>query len=288
VIRPVRSHERTRLNATFTKTREFAHDCYVAAKGKWQRIVGCCAVEQTDSAEGREASFFWGTLKGYQGSVLERSLIELAIRKAREGNAIHLRTAEVADAGGPEDRLLEEFGFEVVTIADAFEAKLAHTLHRISDVEKRLRAGGKVPEGAEVVPISDCTWPEAAGLAMRHGLLSHHRAKGGVRESGFSPELSAVLLVDGVVQGALLVRWSGRVVDLPVRVVAERFRGGYGWANLLLLHAPIHWAAGLGCEILRFRGSLEDHRETCNFARRCGAEWRGRQHTRALNLQRDA
>jgi hypothetical protein len=104
------------------------------------------------------------------------------------------------------------------------------------------------------------------------------------RRCGFSNDVSAVLLVRGVVKGALLARSCGQVAEIAAMVVDEELRTGAHWANALLSCCAGGWMASAGIEILRFRCHPMMSREIRNFARRCGGRVVARQHARVFRL----
>lgn len=284
-IRPASQDELRRLACFFHITLLRDANYQVTVKGSLNRIVGfICVVPPADP--GTTAIFQWRVVSRYSGSELEREMVGNAIDQSLEYGAAVLESSDMLKAGSTADRLLDSLGFEVVLTDDVYEIELASGKTRVNHSQERLADRRPAPADACVLSLDDHTWPAAAGLAIRHGLLAQRFANLGFSETPFAAG-SAVLLVRGMVMGVILGTVHGRIAEVAAMVVHEELRSGTHWANTFLTYVYGRWMTSLGVEMLRFRAHPTRSREIRNFARRCGGWIVARQHARALKLSGD-
>ena len=88
---------------------------------------------------------------------------------------------------------------------------------------------------------------------------------------GYKAEHSIALIQNSEVKGVLLSRRAGKISYTGLRVVAEELRGGFGWANLILMHTSIASGLQTGLEVIRFEFDPKQHHDTQQFADLSGA-----------------
>jgi hypothetical protein len=255
----------------------------VLVRGSRRRIVGfSCLV--CESAFPRLAHFRWRVLPRFVASGVERQLIAAVLADAAAKGAAVLCTLDMLIADSHADRLLAIFGFGITLRDHVYAVDLRSALTRSERACRRLTARGRLPSEATAEPLDDRNWPEVAALAVRNGLLAPERAMLDFDRAGFSPEISAVVVWRGQVQGALLASCRGRHAEIAVEVVEERLRTGTHWAHALLARSAGRWMESLGIEVLHYRTHPLFSCETRNFAARCGGRMMATQYGRALTL----
>lgn len=246
----------------------------------FERIIGAA---MWLAQEDRVARFQWRIVPRFRDGDHANQFLEQIIGHARGAGARSLQVAGVVNEGGSEERALRETGFVATSVEDVFEAENETVSRRFDALYKTVSA--RVPAGVRVVALTPEFAPAVCALAMREQLVSAQLFEAKVRapDGGYVPELSPMLLVDDVVRGALLVSRRDLTVEVEVRVVDASLRAS--WANLLLLRTQTQWTREVGATTFRFRAGIEAHRETMNFALRCGARKTARQLLFAHDLR---
>lgn len=168
------------------------------------------------------------------------------------------------------------------TDARNFEAQIVATVDR-------LRQRSRIPAGARIASLEAASLDEIVLLVDREFRAGPVRLAQMLRlamatdpaEAPLDRLLSRVLLVDGTLAGALLVRRSGAgAARIMCNVIAPRWRKG--WANALLLEAVCRATIAAGCTRIAFDCG-EDVRDTIGLAARSEAD-----HVRTDSLFRYA
>jgi GNAT superfamily N-acetyltransferase len=152
---------------------------------------------------------------------------------------------------------------EHVLPLESFEA-------RLGSLVDRMRARGRIPAGARIVPLYQASLPAVLQLHLDHlggdrGVL--YRKLRGQGAGAFLQRHSRVLLVDGQVRGCLLASRAEReTITVDANIVESSLRGG--WANAWLKLEAFRGAPA-GVKRLRFL-SFDHYADTRRFAQELG------------------
>lgn len=167
------------------------------------------------------------------GSELLEAAREIAAAE-QAGRLLSVCDTEVDPAG---EAFLLARGFAATGRCPSFEADVSSSLPVLYHARNWLLASGRVPPSITVTPLQPMHEKAVAQLYMEY--------IGGRPELAAAPlrldhdlkrwELSSVLLIDGKVQGAAVLRVVDGVAHVPGLMVAREFQGT--WVNALLLGA---------------------------------------------------
>ena len=230
----------------------------------------------------------WRVLPRWQADnqLLLAALLEGLTAAATAAGSGSLYTAAMIPETAADTTLLEAHGWTVASRNQFFEGPLEGVGTRLDAIYQRL-AGA--PEGDAAVGrvrpavLTTDVLPAVHALVTRRGLvppdelahrLSHLDAPGGYSRLGSSVLLTADPIP--ALAAVVLLRLDAFTAEFDARVADPRVCNAAGMsvplANLLLLRASLlRLRTAGGGERIRFRAHPQDHRETANFARRCGA-----------------
>jgi len=214
-----------------------------------------------------------------------RSLLRAILREvASVPGMLKLHAAGEVRAGSAADHFLHSQGFTVEHQMQHFELPVPDVLGAIEPFYERLMARGRIPQGGQIVPLSEAPREAVCRLVLDHfGFTSEYTARRlQGTEHGFSQTLSFVAMIGGQVAGAVLGTYQKRFFTVEATAVPHGFRGG--WANVALKHAMAKNLAARGVEALRFSAQTNTHRDTVKFALRSGAKLRYATLSYALDL----
>jgi GNAT superfamily N-acetyltransferase len=216
------------------------------------------------------------------GSLLLRQVIESA--RARHDERVW---GEVDLSADPDPQpFLAAHGFSRGPVTVRFEGGIAEIRGPLQTFLDRLNRAGKVPATATVV---DSSVVPAGRLVRWFEEVAAPSLDGRAALSRYivaAPEFQrAVLLVDGCIAGFLAgVPNDGRgLATLLAVVVSPAYRGGWGWANLLLLDDALARASAAGASRIRFETG-EKNWSVLATAARVSAESIGRSAVFTLSL----
>ena len=303
ILRPPTEEERARAQAFLPAPPGAKYLLAVArTEPSPERIVGAAAwwFPAAEASGTERAAFCRGqVLPRWEaaGEPLPGALLDALSAEAARAGASGLRTADLVPAASPTAALLAARGWEATERNEFFEGdlegvgkRLDAAYRRLTDTPEGRAAAGQVRAGT----LTPDLFPAIQTLLDSSGLVSPDALERGLRRldepDGYSRLASSVLLTTGptpALVAVLLVRLDAATAKFDVRMARPGgcVAAGIGvpLANLRLLHASLQRlrAAGAGGRI-RFRAHPRDHRETANFARRCGAQlvetaclWRG-------------
>jgi GNAT superfamily N-acetyltransferase len=198
------------------------------------------------------------------------ALLRHLARAAQSAGAKALYGAQRVEQGSDEMRGWEWLGFtpcesvqEHMLPIDQIEARLGSLVHQ-------LRAQGRIPPNARVIPLYQADTAAVLQLHLDHmggdrGELS--RKLRGQGPDAYLPRHSRVLLIDEQVKGCLLAHRAAKdTIVVDANIVAPTLRGG--WANALL-----KWEAFRGAPpgVTQFRFTSFDHyADTRSFTKKLG------------------
>jgi GNAT superfamily N-acetyltransferase len=204
------------------------------------------------------------------GSALLRALVE----NARQRGAREIFGRWNSELDPEAAAFAARHGFVEHSRLTAVEGPLDSVLAPVAATRDRMRAHGRIPQGARIVPLSAAPPDQVAALYAEH--IIHNPQLRTVLtarlESTRRLELSPVLMLGEQVAGILLWSKEGQVAQAYARVIAPPYRGG--WANGYLMAAALEAAAGAGARVARFE-IPGGNRDTLKLARRMRAEVRG-------------
>ena len=196
-----------------------------------------------------------------------RALVAAAAKLAN-GETDGLWSLRPASAGSEAAGFLEACGFKALRREYYFQTGVSQLLDKILPVAERQREAGRIPEGAEIVNLSETevSLEEIAWLIAREFNNNPVFHVDNLRRRIEDKEdESMVALFKGELAGVLLSRNDNNIAVVDVRVVAKRWRPG--WPNLLLLEKGLLVAKAQGRRGIKFH-SDETITDTVSLARR--------------------
>jgi GNAT superfamily N-acetyltransferase len=193
--------------------------------------------------------------------------LEIAAQ-ARGAKALY--AAARVEQGGMEMRGWQWLGFSPVESVQEHVLPIAEFEGKLGSLVDQMRARGRIPPGASVVPLYQADRGAVLKLHLDH--MGGDRAEldrklRGVGPNAFLPRHSRVLLIDGAAKGCLLAhRTSRETIVVDANIVEPELRGG--WANALL---KIEAFRGAPSVVQEFRFTSFDHyTDTRGFTKKLG------------------
>lgn len=186
------------------------------------------------------------------GSLLLRRVCE----RASERQDVRVRTsADLSTADPATEPFLAANGFERGPRFHRIEGDIAAGRVEIAGLRQRLQTAAKIPRDAQVIPAKEL--PADVVRSAYQALISPvlRLPPESARYSVVAPDFQGLVLrVSGQPVGFV----SGdpgatdRLARLDVLSVLPEFRGGWGWATILLLDTAVTWAAEAGASRVLF------------------------------------
>ena len=174
----------------------------------------------------------------------------------------------------PAAAALSGAGFMIGATHEVYEVDAKAVGARLNRAYKRLMVRNLIPPDVELTTLQPSVVPKARAFLLKN--LPSSASALALETSGYKAEHSLALLQNNVIKGVLLCRRVGPVSYVGLRVVAEELRGGFGWANFLLIHASMASGLQTGLERTRFEFNPVQHHDTKQFADLHGARLVGR------------
>jgi GNAT superfamily N-acetyltransferase len=199
-----------------------------------------------------------------------RALLQALRERGAAWDIDYLHSWQQFDTAQP-NPFLSAAGAVVLRSIHHFDAASSDGHAYCSRFLDRLRAAGRIPAGAHVVPLRPAHWTAASWLYAQHsgtprGDVLRHIERTSADDQNAA--LSFALELDGRLIGFLLACRSGDLPAADLWITLPQYRNG--WAALMLLQAASAGLMRLGLPRLRFHCNDEAH-ATLGMARRCGA-----------------
>jgi N-acetylglutamate synthase-like GNAT family acetyltransferase len=198
------------------------------------------------------------------------SLLAHLAGAARTADARALYAASRVEQASEEMRCWDALGFTPCETVEEHVLPITHVESRLGTLVDRLRAQGRIPAAARVIPLYQADLAAVLQLHLdqmggdRGELYRKLRSQG---SGAYLPRQSKVLVVDGRVKGCLLAhRSSKETIVVDANIVEPDLRGG--WANAWL---KIEAFRGAPAGVQEFRFTSFDHyADTRSFTRKFG------------------
>jgi len=189
---------------------------------------------------------------------------------AQATGAKALYGAKRVEQGSDEMRGWEWLGFTPIESVKEHVLPVDQIERRLGPLVDRMRAQGRIPSNARVIPLYEANIAAVLQLHLDHmggdrGEL--YRKLRGQGPGAYLPRHSRVLLIDEQVKGCLLAhRTSQETIVVDANIVAPCLRGG--WANAWL---KIEAFRGAPAGVQEFRFTSFDHyADTRSFTKKLG------------------
>ena len=269
-VRPPWPDELPRIAATFSKfvlAQAVSPLALVTAAGGVERIVGVAGV--TDPVDGI-AGFSLAARPRFLHRDGLRPLIEAAVTLARNGGATALVTVDDLRIDDARLAALRQEDFETKGQQEYWSVDVAALSARVERRPARPDTTDR-PEHFRTVPLADehltavRTLMTAETLLDRREIILATESAG----SGFDPNLSFVVTVEGSLAGVVLARRSGKETILVEAVaVARAWRTAPNWAHLAMARTFVQAASKSGGKRVVFSVDPKKPGEPMRMARR--------------------
>jgi hypothetical protein len=189
---------------------------------------------------------------------------------AQKGGAKALYGAQRVDEFSDDFRAWTWLGFQPCETVQEHVLPVRDIAARLVPLVERMKAAGRIPTDARVLPLYQTDWASVMQLHLDHmggdrNELS--RKLRGLGTGAFLPRQSKVLLIDGKVKGCLLAsRVSKETIAVDANIVEPSLRGG--WANAWLKLEAFQGAPP-GVDQFSFT-SFDHYTDTRSFTRKLG------------------
>ena len=247
--------------------------CFVATGSQDQRVLGAAAMTQScrtqpHAGPGIAVEVIAASRRqGIATGLLAQ--LELAARQTFDARALYAATR--VEHGSAHKQGWEWLGFQPIEKVEEHELPTARFDSELGPLVDRMRARGRIPADAEIVPLYKANAPAVLQLHLdqmggdRGDLYRKLRGHG---TGAFHPRYSRVLLVDGRVKGCILAhRAATDVAAVDADIVDPSLRGG--WANVWLKLDATRGAIRLGIKTFRFT-TFDHYTDTRSFTDRLG------------------
>lgn len=264
-VTPAREHEAPACLALLPEVLGVPAEFLIARKNG--EFAGAAGVVWANWAEPAGFNMAVTVLGSARRQGVGRALVAAAVELAN-GETDGLWSLRPTPVGSEAAGFLEACGFKALKREYYFQVGVSNLLDTILPIAERHRASGRIPEGAEVVYLSDTEVPieEIGWLIARefnNSPILHVDALRRRRED--KKDASMVALFNGELAGVLLGRNENNIAVVDVRVVAKRWRPG--WPNLLMLEKGLLLAKADGRRGVKFYCD-ETVTDTISLARR--------------------
>jgi GNAT superfamily N-acetyltransferase len=200
-----------------------------------------------------------------------RTLLDELLGRAKRCGARALYGVHRIEMDGLAIHAWQWMGFAVCETSEEHDLPIANVEARLAPLVERMMGTGKVPAGAEVVPLHAADPAAVVRLHIANlggdpeTLLRRVR---GQAPGSFHPRYSLALMLGGVVVGCLLGhRQSLRAFVVDAVVVDPLLRNG--WANLLLKREAARRVRPEGATHIQFT-SFDHYSDTRRFTEKLG------------------
>ena len=208
-----------------------------------------------------------------RGRGIARQLVARLALAASAAGARALYAAKRVELHSDEMRAWEALGFSRCETVERHRLPVARIEEQLAPLLTRIRAGGRVPASAQMIPLYRSNLPAVLQLHLDHlggdrtDLDRRLRGRGAL---AFLPLHSRVLLVDDKVRGCILGhRADADTIVVDANIIHPSIRGG--WANAWLKLEAARGVVPLGVKYLEFT-TFDRYDDTRSFIRKLGGE----------------
>ncbi len=269
-IRPATAVDAKAVRMLLPEMREAAIH-FVSVDGKHQLVIGAAAATRSCRQQpltGPGVSL--RVIEPCRRNGIATNLLRHIEQTARAAGAKALYAAQRVDQGSVEMHAWERLGFTRSETVEEHLLPVNQIEARLGALVDRMRAQGRIPPNARVIPLFEANLVPVLQLHLDHmggdrGEL--YRRLRGQGPKAFLPRQSRVLLIDDQVKGCLLAHRTNRdTITVDANVVDLKLRGG--WANALL---KIEAFRGAPAGVKQFRFLSFDHyTDTRSFTKKMG------------------
>ncbi len=268
-IRRAEEYERHALSESFLP-RSSEADIFLAENGETKKSVGGGAIWFTPNRRFPEtATCIVQIAESHRRSGIGRALLENLVRVAREVGVKQLRSSPLEEKS-PGFQFALACGFKASPPTIIYEASIDDCARVTQPIYERLRKRGKIPDGAQVLPLSEAPREDVCRLVLDNlGFSSEHvaqRLRG--TEHGFSQTISRVALIEGKLVGAILITYQKALASVDATAVLRQHR--HTWVNAALKYSLVEELIARDVKMIRFSANSADHPDTANMAARPG------------------
>jgi N-acetylglutamate synthase-like GNAT family acetyltransferase len=244
---------------------------FVAVDGEKQLVVGAAAATRSCRQQPLPGpGVALGVIEPCRRHGIARSLLSHLARASQAAGAKALYAATRVEQGSDAMRGWERLGFAPVEFVEEHILPIDHIEQRLRPLVDRMRAQGRIPLGARVVPLYQAN--TAAVLKLHLDQMGGDRSELDRKLRGQGPGAylwrhSRVLLIDEQVKGCLLAHRAGKeTIVVDANIVEPTLRGG--WANAWLKFEAFR---GAPPGVTQFRFTSFDHyTDTRSFTKKLG------------------
>jgi hypothetical protein len=269
-IRPAGAADAKALRMLLPEIQDAA-STFVAVEGQKQRVIGAAAATRAvRPAPLPGPGVALRVIGPCRRCGIGASLLGQLARAVQAAGAKALYGAKRAEQGGEEMRGWQWLGFSPCETVQEHVLPIDQIEQRLGPLVDRMRAHGRIPRGARVIPLYEADLAAVLRLHLDHMGGDRAELQRKLRGRGlgaFLPRHSRVLVVDERVRGCLLAHRAGRdTIVVDANIVDPALRGG--WANALL-----KWEAfrGAPAGVTQFQfTSFEHYADTRSFTQKLG------------------
>jgi GNAT superfamily N-acetyltransferase len=269
-IRPARPADAKPLRMLLPEKLDAAAK-YVAVDGEHQLVIGAAAATSSRRLQPLPGpGVLLHVIEPCRRHGIATRLLSYLNRSAQDGGAKALYAAKRVEQGSDEMRGWERLGFAPCESVEEHVLPVDQVEERLGTLVDRMRALGRIPPNARVIPLYQANPAAVLQLHLDHmgGDRSElYRKLRGQGPGAYLPRQSRVLLVNDRVAGCLLAhRSSKETIIVDANIVEPALRGG--WANAWL---KIEAFRGAPPGVKEFRFTSFDHyTDTRSFTKKLG------------------
>jgi GNAT superfamily N-acetyltransferase len=244
----------------------------VAIDGRHQRVIGAAAATRAFRREPLAGpGVAVHVIEPCRGNGMGAALIAQLAAWAKAAGSSALYGAQRADLDSDEMRGWQSLGFVPCETVEYHSLALCQFEPKLAPIVDRLRARGRIPATAQIIPLYEADLPGVLQLHLdsmggdRGALYRKLRGQGA---GAFHPRYSRVLLVDREIKGCILAhRRDKETAVVDANIIEPSVRGT--WANAWLKLEATRGALRLGIKNFEFT-TFDHYNDTRNFTGKLG------------------
>jgi GNAT superfamily N-acetyltransferase len=245
---------------------------FVAVNGQHQLVVGAAAAARAYRQHPLPGpGIAIRVIEPCRRRGIGTNLLQHLMRTVHAHGAKALYAANRVPLETPEMQAWKSLGFIPCETVEEHTLPLAEFEPRLAPLLQRMRAQGKIPLGARIIPLYRANLPAVLQLHLdslggdRGELYRKLRSEG---PRAFHPRYSRVLTINDQVKGCILAHRTGQeTAAVDANIVDPGLRGG--WANVWLKLEATRGALSLGIKTFEFT-TFDHYADTRRFADKLG------------------